>query len=49
MPKLEAVRGADGAITDVKISYPLDLSAQMLEWSEKTRATRMEFLRSAGR
>jgi dipeptidyl-peptidase-3 len=49
MPKLEAVRGADGAITDVKISYPLDLSAQMLEWSEKTRATRTEFLRSAGR
>ena len=49
MPKLEAVRGADGAITDVKISYPLDLSAQMLEWSQKTRATRMEFLRSAGR
>jgi dipeptidyl-peptidase-3 len=49
MPKLEAVRGADGAITDVRISYPLDLSVQMLEWSEKTRATRAEFLRSAGR
>ena len=49
MPKLEAVRGADGAITDVKISYPQDLTAQMLEWSEKTRATRTEFLRSAGR
>jgi dipeptidyl-peptidase-3 len=49
MPKLEAVRGADGVITDVKISYPLDLSAQMLDWSEKTRATRAAFLRSAGR
>jgi dipeptidyl-peptidase-3 len=49
MPKLEAVRAADGAITDVRISYPLDLAAQMLEWAEKTRATRTEFLRSAGR
>jgi dipeptidyl-peptidase III len=49
MPKLEAVRGADGAITDVRISYPQDFSAQMLEWSEKTRATRTAFLRSAGR
>jgi dipeptidyl-peptidase-3 len=33
MPKLTAVTGADGAITDVKISYPLDLKAQMLEYS----------------
>jgi dipeptidyl-peptidase-3 len=49
MPKLEAVKGADGAITDVRISYPQDLAAQMLEWSEKTRATRAELLRSAGR
>jgi dipeptidyl-peptidase-3 len=49
MPKLEAVRGADGAISDVRISYPMDLSAQMLEWSDQTRATRTEFLRSAGR
>jgi dipeptidyl-peptidase-3 len=40
MPKLEAVRGADGAITDVKISYPLDLTKQMLEYSALTRATR---------
>jgi dipeptidyl-peptidase-3 len=40
MPKLEAVRGADGAITDVKISYPLDLTRQMLEYSSLTRATR---------
>ena len=29
-PRLDPVRGADGAITDVKISYPLDLKAQML-------------------
>jgi dipeptidyl-peptidase-3 len=47
MPKLDAVRGPDGNITDVKISYPQDLAAQMLEWSEKTRATRAELLRSA--
>ena len=33
MPKLTPVAGADGKITDVTISYPLDLTAQMLEWS----------------
>ena len=33
MPRLEAVTGADGAITDVKISYPMDLTAQMLEYA----------------
>ena len=33
MPKLTAVTGADGKITDVKISYPMDLTAQMLEYS----------------
>ena len=32
-PKLTAVRDADGAITDVTISYPLDLTTQMLEYS----------------
>ena len=32
-PRLEAVRDGDGNITDVKISYPLDLAAQMLEYS----------------
>jgi dipeptidyl-peptidase-3 len=32
-PKLEAVHGEDGTITDVKISYPLDLKTQMLEYS----------------
>jgi len=32
-PRLEPVRAADGRITDVKISYPLDLTTQMLEYS----------------
>jgi len=32
-PRLEAVRDGQGAITDVRISYPLDLAAQMLEYS----------------
>jgi hypothetical protein len=32
MPKLEAVRDPDGVLVDVKISYPCDLAAQMLEW-----------------
>jgi dipeptidyl-peptidase-3 len=32
-PRLEAIRDADGNITDVQISYPLDLTAQMLEYS----------------
>ena len=33
MPELAPVYGADGAITDVEISYPLDLETQMLKWS----------------
>ena len=37
MPKLEAVTDADGEITDVTISYPLDLTTQMLEYSAATR------------
>jgi dipeptidyl-peptidase-3 len=40
MPKLEAVTNAAGAITDVTISYPLDLTAQMLEYSAATRHLR---------
>ena len=32
-PKLEPVRGVDGNITDIRITYPLDLTAQMLEYS----------------
>ena len=37
MPKLTAVRDAAGAITDVTISYPQDLTAQMLEYSGARR------------
>jgi len=33
MPRLEAVTGPDGTITDVKISYPQDLKTQMLGYS----------------
>jgi dipeptidyl-peptidase-3 len=43
MPRLEAIRDAgapSGAITDVKISYPEDLTAQMLEFSAATRGLR---------
>ena len=32
-PKLTAVTGTDGSISDVKISYPMDLTTQMLEYS----------------
>lgn len=32
-PRLEAVRDEDGTITDVLISYPQDLTQQMLEYS----------------
>jgi dipeptidyl-peptidase-3 len=36
MPKLTPVVGRDGTITDVKISYPRDLTAQMLEYSGRS-------------
>jgi dipeptidyl-peptidase III len=36
-PRLEAVKGPDGKITDVKISYPLDLTTQMLEYSGRRK------------
>ncbi len=36
-PRLEPVTAPDGTITDVKISYPMDLTAQMLEYSGKKR------------
>ena len=32
-PRLDATRSDDGTITDVGISYPLDLTTQMLEYS----------------
>ena len=35
MPRLEAVYGPDGAIADVRISYPQNLTMQMLEYSGK--------------
>ncbi len=37
MPKLTPVTAADGTITDVKISYPMDLTTQMLEYSGAKR------------
>lgn len=37
MPKLEPVKDKKGNITDVKISYPLDLGKQMLEYSAFTK------------
>jgi dipeptidyl-peptidase-3 len=36
MPKLEAVTNQRGEITDVKVSYPCDFTAQMLEYSRMT-------------
>ena len=36
-PRLEAIRDGAGNITDVEISYPLDLTAQMLEYSGRCR------------
>jgi dipeptidyl-peptidase III len=40
MPKLESVKNASGEIADVVISYPLDLTRQMLEYSAATRGLR---------
>jgi len=40
MPRLEVVTNPSGEITDVTIDYPLDLSAQMLEYSAATRHLR---------
>src|SRR6267142_2677084 len=43
MPKLMAVTNTNGEITDIKISYPKDLTAQMLEYSAQTESTRQRF------
>ena len=43
MPELEAVKASDGTIADVKISYPLDVTAQMLEFATMTRDSRQAF------
>jgi dipeptidyl-peptidase-3 len=40
MPKLEAVKNAQGQISDVSIAYPMDLKKQMLEYSAATRHLR---------
>jgi dipeptidyl-peptidase-3 len=37
MPKLTAVTDASGAITDVTVSYPMDLTKQMLEYSASAK------------
>jgi dipeptidyl-peptidase III len=37
MPKLTPVTDSSGKVTDVKISYPQDFTAQMLEYSSLTR------------
>jgi dipeptidyl-peptidase-3 len=37
MPKVEPVKDKQGTITDVKITYPLDLGKQMLEYSAFTK------------
>ena len=36
-PRLDPVIAADGSITDVRITYPLDLTTQMLEYSGRRR------------
>src|SRR5919106_5155679 len=36
-PRLEPIKGADGKIADVKISYPLDLTTQKLEYSGRKK------------
>ncbi len=36
-PRLTAIASADGHVTDVKISYPLDLATQMLEYSGRRK------------
>jgi dipeptidyl-peptidase-3 len=40
MPRLEAVKNAAGEITDIRISYPMDLTSQMLEYAAATRDLR---------
>jgi len=38
MPRLSAVHDASGAISDVEVTYPCDLEAQMLEYSALSRS-----------
>ena len=39
-PRLEALRDGAGRITDVNVSYPMDLEQHMLEYSGKAGASR---------
>jgi dipeptidyl-peptidase-3 len=48
MPRLEPVRDGQGKIVEVKVSYPLDLAKQMLEYSQFTKAEK-EAVRSRKR
>ena len=36
-PRLTAAKSADGRVTDVEISYPMDLATQMLEYSGRRK------------
>ncbi len=36
-PRLQAEQGPDGRVSDVKITYPMDLSTQMLEYSGRRK------------
>lgn len=45
-PKLEPVMNPEAKIADVKISYPLDLAAQMLEYSAFTRNEKVGLTKS---
>jgi dipeptidyl-peptidase-3 len=36
-PKLEAIKSGDGKVSDVKITYPMDLTTQMLEYSGRKK------------
>ena len=42
MPEYEPVTDASGTITDVKLSYPMDLTKQMLSFSKFTREAKEE-------
>jgi dipeptidyl-peptidase III len=44
-PRLEAIKGANGEITDVQIGYPQDLAKQMLEWAAQTKDTRAQLIK----
>ena len=40
MPRIEPLKSAAGEITDIAVSYPMDLTKQMLEYSAVTRSLR---------